>query len=77
MEGFLDAEANETDSHVKLVGVPPSFVISIPKEQSSNLGSLRVGEDKLKDSRNRLRRMIGPKRQVQPGCELAWIELFI
>ena len=59
MEGFLDAEANETDSHVKLVGVPPSFVISIPKEQSSNLGSLRVGEKiNFKDSRDRFRRMI-------------------
>lgn len=59
LEGFLDTEADQTERVVSLIGVPPSFVISIPKNQSAGLVTLKLGEKiNFKDSRDRLRTMI-------------------
>jgi pyruvate kinase len=59
LEGFLDTEADQTERVVSLIGVPPSFVISIPKNQSARLVTLKLGEKiDFKDSRDRLRTMI-------------------
>jgi hypothetical protein len=55
----LDTEADQTERVVSLIGVPASFVISIPKNQSAGLVTLELGEKiNFKDSRDRLRSMI-------------------
>src|SRR5215469_11456053 len=59
VEGFLDSEVGETERAENLIGVPPTFVISIPQKQSSKLATLKLGEKiSFKDSRDRLRTMI-------------------
>jgi len=59
VEGFLDSEADQTECVSNLIGVPPSFVISIPKKQSAGLTTLKLGEKiSFKDSRDRFRTMI-------------------
>jgi pyruvate kinase len=59
VEGFLDSEANQTECVANLIGVPPSFVISIPQKQSAGLATLKLGEKiSFKDSRDRFRTMI-------------------
>ncbi len=39
MEAFLDSEVDETQRVENLIGVPPTFVISIPQKQSAELAS--------------------------------------
>jgi len=59
VEGFLDSEADQTECVTNLIGVPPSFVISIPQKQSADLTTLKLGEKiSFKDSRDRFRTMI-------------------
>jgi pyruvate kinase len=59
VEGFLDSEADQTECVSNLIGVPPSFVISIPKKQSTGLTTLKLGEKiSFKDTRDRFRTMI-------------------
>jgi len=59
MEGFLDSEVDETQRVENLIGVPPTFVISIPQKQSRELATLKLGEKiSFKDSRDRFRTMI-------------------
>ena len=59
VEGFLDSEVNQTERVANLIGVPPTFVISIPQKQSADLATLRLGEKiSFKDSRDRFRTMI-------------------
>src|SRR5215469_1569313 len=59
IEGFLDSEVDQTQRVKNLIGVPPSFVISIPQKQSPKLATLKLGEKiSFKDSRDRLRTMI-------------------
>jgi pyruvate kinase len=59
MEGFLDSEVDETQRVENLIGVPPTFVISIPQKQSAGLATLKLGEKiSFKDSRDRFRTMI-------------------
>jgi len=55
----LDTEADQTEGVVSLIGVPASFVISVPKNQSAGLVTSELGEKiNFKDSRDRLRTMI-------------------
>jgi pyruvate kinase len=59
MEGFLDSEVGQTERVKNLIGVPPTFVISIPQKQSRELATLKLGEKiSFKDGRDRLRTMI-------------------
>jgi pyruvate kinase len=59
VEGFLDSESNQTERVVNLIGIPPTFVIAIPNQQSDGLATLKLGEKiNFKDSRDRLRTMI-------------------
>jgi pyruvate kinase len=59
VEGFLDSEVGETERVTNLIGVPPTFVISIPQKQSRELPTLKLGEKiSFNDSRDRLRTMI-------------------
>ena len=59
VEGFLDSEVNQTERVANLIGVPPTFVISIPQKQSADLATLKLGEKiSFKDSRDRFRTMI-------------------
>jgi pyruvate kinase len=59
VEGFLDSEVNQTERVANLIGVPPTFVISIPQKQSADLATLKVGEKiTFKDSRDRFGTMI-------------------
>jgi pyruvate kinase len=59
VEGFLDSEAKQTECVANLIGVPTSFVISIPQKQSAGLATLKLGEKiSFKDSRDRFRTMI-------------------
>jgi pyruvate kinase len=74
VEGFLDSESNQTERVVNLIGVPPTFVIAIPNEQSDGLATLKLGEKiNFKDSRDRLRTMIVLERiaptNVRVGLE--------
>lgn len=74
VEGFLDSEINQTERVTNLIGVPPTFVISIPKKQSADLATLKLGEKiNFKDSRDRLRTMIVLERitptRVRVGLE--------
>jgi pyruvate kinase len=59
MEGFLDSEVDQTQRVENLIGVPPTFVISIPQKQSRELATLKLGEKiSFKDSRDRFRTVI-------------------
>jgi len=59
MEGFLDSEVDQTQRVENLIGVPPTFVISIPQKHSRELATLKLGEKiSFKDSRDRFRTMI-------------------
>jgi pyruvate kinase len=74
VEGFLDSESNQTERVVNLIGVPPTFVIAIPNQQSDSLATLKLGEKiNFKDSRDRLRTMIVLERiaptNVKVGLE--------
>ena len=59
VEGFLDGEVHQTERVTNLIGVPPTFVISISQKQSPELSTLKLGEKiSFKDSRDRFRTMI-------------------
>jgi pyruvate kinase len=59
VEVFLDSEVHQTERVANLIGVPPTFVISIPQTQSRELPTLKLGEKiRFKDSRDRFRTMI-------------------